>query len=124
MAHASETQWSPGSLASSDRPDELDRQPDENDQNDQRDQPVNRTLRHSVLLLTCSDELTYTEDMAKHEYKVHMQDQKTHRRSFTLVNAKSEGQARAEAHRHHGEGNAHGNRPKTITRVEKTGRTF
>jgi hypothetical protein len=63
--------------------------------------------------------------MAKRdEYKVTMRDQKTHDRSFTLVNAENEGKARSEAHKHHGEGNEHGNRAKTITGAEKTGRSF
>ena len=42
------------------------------------------------------------------------------RRSFTLVNATSSAEAKARAEQHHG----HGDRPKRVTVVEKTGRSF
>jgi hypothetical protein len=58
------------------------------------------------------------------EYKVHMKDEKTGRRSFTLANAASEDEARKAAEKHHAAGNEHGNRAKTVTSVEKTGRSF
>lgn len=60
----------------------------------------------------------------KDEYKVHMRDDHTGRKSFTLANAASEGEARKAAEKHHAAGNEHGNRPKTVTSVEKTGRSF
>jgi hypothetical protein len=53
------------------------------------------------------------------EYKVNMKDERG-RKSFTLANATSEAEARAMAERHHG----NGDRPKTVTSVEKTGRSF
>lgn len=58
--------------------------------------------------------------MAKRdEYKVHMKDERG-RKSFTLVNATSEDEATVAAEKHHG----HGDRPKVVTSVEKTGRSF
>lgn len=55
----------------------------------------------------------------KDEYRVNMKDPRG-RRSFTLVNASSEAEARKMAEKHHG----HGDRPKTVTSVEKTGRSY
>jgi len=53
------------------------------------------------------------------EYRVRMRDPRG-RRSFTLVNATSPEAARAIALAHHGRGD----RPKVVTAVEPTGRTF
>lgn len=58
--------------------------------------------------------------MAKRdEYKVHVKDERG-RKSFTLVNAGSEDEARRVAEKHHGAGD----RPKVVTSVEETGRSF
>lgn len=57
--------------------------------------------------------------MAKNEYKVHMKDERG-RKSFTLANATNEADARKMAEKYHG----NGDRPKAVTAVEKTGRTF
>lgn len=51
------------------------------------------------------------------EYKVHMEHVTTKRKSFTLVNATSEPQARMRAARFHG-------KDKRIVSAEKTGRQF
>jgi hypothetical protein len=59
--------------------------------------------------------------MAKDEYKVQMQQTGGGRRkSFTLVNATNEAEARRTAEKHH----AKGDNPKRILSAEKTGRSF
>jgi hypothetical protein len=62
--------------------------------------------------------------MAKAEFKVHLRDDRTGRKSFTLVNATDANTARKVAESHHAAGNRHGNRAKTVTSVEETGRRF
>ena len=58
--------------------------------------------------------------MSKDEYKVNMKDSRG-RKSFTLVNATSETEARKTAARHHV---GKGDNPKAIVSTEKTGRKF
>jgi hypothetical protein len=56
------------------------------------------------------------------EYKVSMKDARTGHKSFTLVNASSEDEARKVAEKHHGHDNSHGTRPQVIVSIEKRGR--